>query len=81
MKSLGNPDATVHWMKKQPHSTETAEDPHRFKHSIDSRYLSVRKCILTDLSIEMTLLKTKGLTLSSTCTLATGITHSILCLF
>lgn len=77
MKGLGNQDITVHCMKTQPHSTETAEDLHRFKWYIDSHYLSIRKCISTAFVNWDDTKNQRTDTQLLTCIPATGINHSV----
>lgn len=77
MKGQGNQDIMVHYMKIQPHSTETAEDLHRFKWCIDSQKEAHFNSIC---QLGWCCLKIKELILSSWI-LATGVTHSILLLF
>lgn len=77
MKGQGNQDIMVHYMKIQPHSTETAEDLHRFKWCIDSQKEAHFSSIC---QLGWCCLKIKELILSSWI-LATGVTHSILLLF
>lgn len=81
-KGLGNQDMMVHRMKTQPRSTETGEDLRIFPWYTDSRYLSIRKYILSAfVNWADTTKNQRTDTQVLTCILATDIIHSVLLLF